>query len=69
MTPLPGIELLPAQLLMGHRLRNELPMMDSLIQLASVNQKDVSMYLKKIKEDQKKYHVRHASSEMKDSPE
>ena len=66
MTPLPGIELLPAQLLMGHRLRNELPMMDSLIQLASVNQKDISMYLKKTKEDQKKYHVRHASSEMKD---
>ena len=66
MTPLPGIELLPAQLLMGHRLRNELPMMDSLIQLASVNQKDVSMYLKKSKEDQKKYHVQHASSEMKD---
>ena len=44
-------------------------MMDSLIQLASVNQKDVSMYMKKTKEDQKKYHVRHASSEMKDSPE
>ena len=41
-------------------------MMDSLIHLASVNQKDVSMYLKKTKEDQKKYHVRHASSEMKD---
>ena len=66
MTPLPRIELLPAQLLMGHRLWNELPMMDSLIRLASVNQKDVSMYLKKTKEDQKKYHVRHASSEMKD---
>ena len=45
MTPLLGIELLPAQLLMGHWLRNELPTMDSLIQLASVNQKDVSMYL------------------------
>ena len=40
--------------------------MDSLIRLASVNQKDVSMYLKKTKEDQKKYHVQHASSEMKD---
>ena len=41
-------------------------MMDSLIQLASVNQKDVSMYLKTTKEDQKKYHDWHASSEMKD---
>ena len=41
-------------------------MMDSLIQLASVNQKEVSTYLKKTKEDQKKYHDRHASSEMKD---
>ena len=66
MTPVPGNQLLPAQLLMGHRLRNQLPMMDSLIQLASVNQKDVSMYLKKTKEDQKKYHDWHASSEMKD---
>ena len=66
MTPLPGIELLPAQLLMGHRLKNELPMMDRLIQLARVNQKDASTYLKKTKEDQKKYHGRHASSEMKD---
>ena len=40
--------------------------MDSLIQLASVNQKDVSRYLKKTKEDQKKHHDRHASIEMKD---
>ena len=47
-------------------MRNELPMMDSLIQLASVNQKDVSRYLKKTKEDQKKHHDRHASIEMKD---
>ena len=53
MTPLPGIELLPAQLLMGHWLRNELPMMDSLIQPADVNQKDVFRYLKNTKEDQK----------------
>ena len=66
-TPRPGIELSPAQLLMGRRrLRNELPMMDSLLQPASVNQKDVSRYLKKTKEDQKKYHDRHAISEMKE---
>ena len=65
-TPPPGIELSPAQLLVGRRLRNELPMMDSLLQPASVNHKDVSRYLKKTKEDQKKNHDRHASSEMKE---
>ena len=61
-TPISGIELSPAQLLMGRRLRNGLPMMDSLLQPASVNQNDVSKYLKKMKEDQKKHHDRHASS-------
>ena len=55
-TPIPGIELSQAQLLMGRRLRNGLQMMDSLLQPASVNQKDVSKYLKKMKEDQKKHH-------------
>ena len=65
-TPPPGTELSPAQLLMGRRLRNELPMMNSLLQPASVNQKDVSKYLKKMKEDQKKHHDRHASGEMKE---
>ena len=60
--PIPGIKLSPAQLLMGRRLRNRLPMMDSLLQPASVNQKDVPKYLKKMKEDQKKHHDRHASS-------
>ena len=65
-TPIPGIELSPAQLLMGCRLRNGLPMMDSLLQLANVNQKDVSKYLTKMKEDQKKQHDRHASSELKE---
>ena len=51
---------------MGRRLRNGLPMMDSLLQPASVNQKDVSKYLKKMKENQKKHHDRHASSELKE---
>ena len=60
------IELSPAQLLMGRRLRNGLPMMDSLLQPANVNQKDVSKYLTKMKEDQKKHHDRHASSELKE---
>ena len=65
-TPIPGIELSPAQLLMGRCLRNRLPMMDSLLQPASVNQNDVSKYLKKIKDDQKKHHDRHASSKLKE---
>jgi len=51
---------------MGRRLRNGLPMMDNLLQPASVNQKDVSKYLKKMKEDQKKHRDRHASSELKE---
>ena len=40
--------------------------MDSLLQPANVNQKDVSKYLTKMKEDQKKHHDRHASSELKE---
>ena len=64
--PIPDIELSPAQLLMGRRLRNGLPMMDSLLQPASVNQNDVSKYLKQMKEDQMKHHDRHASSELKE---
>ena len=55
-TPLPGIELPPTQRLMGRRLRNNLPMIDSLFHPASVKQKDVSRYLKKTKKDQKKKH-------------
>ena len=51
---------------MGRRLRNELPMINSLLQPASVNHMDVSRYLKKTKGYQKKYHDRHASSEMKE---
>ena len=65
-TPIPDIELSPAQLLMGRRLRNGLPMMDSLLQPAGVNQKDVSKHLKKMKEEQKKHHDRHANSELKE---
>ena len=40
--------------------------MDSLLQSASVKQKDVSKYLKKMKEDHEKHHDRHASSELKE---
>ena len=40
-------------------------MMESLLQPASVNQKDVSKYLKKIKEDQKMHHDSYANSELK----
>ena len=65
-TPIPGIELPLAQLLMGHLLRNGLPMMDSLLQPAGVNQKDVSKHLKRMKEKQKKHHDQHANSELKE---
>ena len=41
-------------------------MIDSLLQPASVNQKDVSKCLKKMKEDQKKHHDRHTNSELKE---
>ena len=65
-TPLPDIELSPAQLLMGRRLRNKLPMKESLLQPASSNQKEISKYLEKTKENQKKYHDRHASKDLKE---
>ena len=65
-TPLPDIDLSPAQLLMGRRLRNKLPMMEGLLQPASHNQQEISRYLEKTKESQKKYHDRHASKDMKE---
>ena len=65
-TPLPGIDLSPAQLLMGRRLRNKLPIMEGLLQPASNNQQEISRYLEKTKESQKKYHDRHASKDMKE---
>ena len=65
-TPLPDIDLSPAQLLMGRRLRNKLPMMESLLQPASNNQQEISRYLEKTEESQKKYHDRHASMDMEE---
>ena len=65
-TPLPDIDLSPAQLLMGRRLRNKLPMMEGLLQPASNNQQEISRYLDKTKESQKKYHDRHASKDMEE---
>ena len=41
-TPLPDIELSLAQILMGRRLRNKLPMKESLLQPASNNQYEIS---------------------------
>ena len=49
-TPLPDIELSPAQLLMGRRLRNKLPVMECPLQPASNNQQEVSRYPEKTKE-------------------
>ena len=65
-TPLPDIEMSPAQLLMGRRLRNKLPMKESLLHPASNDQYKVSRYLEKTKEIQKKYHDRHASKDLKE---
>ena len=65
-TPLPDIGLSPAQLFMGRRLRNVLPVTEGLLQPASNNQQEISKYLKKTKEVQKKYHDRHASKSMKE---
>ena len=55
-TPLPDIELSPAQLLMGRQLRNKLPVMECLLQPERNNQQEVSRYLE-TKETQKKYHA------------
>ena len=53
MTPLPDIDLSPAQLLSGCQLRNKLPMTKSLIQPATNNQQHITKFLEKAKEDQK----------------
>ena len=65
-TPLPDIGLLLAQLLIGRRLKNELPMMESLLTPTSNNQDEISKHLKKTKEDQKKYHDHRASRSLKE---
>ena len=54
------------QLLMGRRLRNKSPIMESLLQPASSNLQEISRYLEKTKESQKKYHDHHASKNMKE---
>ena len=64
-TPLSDIDLSPAQLLMGRRLRNKLPMMKSLLQPASNNQQKISRYLERTKENRRKYYDLHASRDMK----
>ena len=63
---LPDIGLSPAQLLMGRRLTNELPMMENLLTPTSNHQDEISKHLKETKEDQKRYHDRHASKRMKE---
>ena len=65
-TPIPGIELSPSTTPVGRLLRNDLPIMDGWLQPASVNQKDVSRYLKKTLEDQKTYHDRNTNNKMKE---
>ena len=53
-TSLPDIELSPAQILMDRRLRNKLPMKESLLQPASKNQYEISRYLEKTKRNSEK---------------
>ncbi|CAB4042527.1 Hypothetical predicted protein [Paramuricea clavata] len=62
--PLPNIKLSPAQLLMGRRLRNDLPVMESSLQPANKSSQRISKYLMNTKEDKKKYHDKHTSKEV-----
>ena len=65
-TPLPNIELSPAQLLMGRRLQNDLPAMESLLQPANISPQRISKYLMKTTEEQKKHHDKHATRKLKE---
>ena len=65
-TPLPTIELSPAQLVMGCRLRNDQPVMESLLQPANNSPQCISKYLMKTKEEKKKYHDKNASKKLKE---
>ena len=63
---LEDIGLSPAQLLMGRRLKNELPMMESLLTPTNNNQNEISKHLKKTKEQKKKNDDRYASKSMQE---
>ena len=56
----------PAQLLMGRRLKNELPMMESLLTPTSNNQNEISKHLMKTKEQKKRNDDRYASKSMQE---
>jgi hypothetical protein len=51
---------------MGRRLRNDLPVMESLLQPANNSPQRISKYLMKTKEEKKKYHDKHASKKLKE---
>ena len=65
-TPFPDIDLSPAQLLIGRRLRNKLPMIERLLQPGSNNQQEISRFLEKTKQNKKKCYDRHAGRNMKE---
>lgn len=65
-TPLPGLEMSPAQLLMGRRLRNGLPISKEMLKPAGYNQRAITNYLGKAKELQKTQYDRRAGRELEE---
>ena len=65
-TPLPGLEMSPAQLLMGRRLRNGLPISKEMLKPAGYNQQAITNYLERAKELQKTHYDRRAGRELEE---
>jgi hypothetical protein len=51
---------------MGRRFRNDLPVMEILLQSVKNSPQRISKYLMKIKEEKNKYHDKHASKKLKE---
>ena len=63
-TPLEGVNLSPAQLLMGRRLRNKLPSLRELLTPTAYNRQDVMQRLNQQKANQKFYHDSKTGSDL-----
>ncbi|PFX27310.1 Uncharacterized protein K02A2.6 [Stylophora pistillata] len=63
-TPLEGVNLSPAQLLMGRRLRNKLPSLRYLLTPTAYNHQDIMQRLNQQKANQKFYHDSKSASEL-----
>ncbi|XP_022800314.1 uncharacterized protein K02A2.6-like [Stylophora pistillata] len=63
-TPLEGVNLSPAQLLMGRRPRNKLPSLRDLLTPTAYNRQDVMHRLNQQKANQKFYHDRKSASDL-----